>query len=142
VQLAFGLWPVFGAAVLREMSPMALVGFRMLVGAPILAVLAGVFARPLPSRRDFLALAGLGFLGIATNQICFAEGLFLAGPVNTVILSVIIPVTTLIIATAFRYERPRRAQVVGIVVAFVGAAILAGVTLASGIARRRVAQSS
>ena len=103
---------------------MALVGFRMFLGAPILAVLAGVFSRPLPSRRDLLALAGLGFLGIAANQICFAEGLFLAGPVNTVILSVIIPVTTLIIATVFRRERPRPTQVAGIIVAFVGAAVL------------------
>ncbi|MBI3073276.1 MAG: DMT family transporter [Deltaproteobacteria bacterium] len=120
----FGLFPVFGDAVLHKMSPLALVGFRMLLGAPILLVFAGVLTRPLPAARDLLALALLGLSGIALNQIFFAEGLLRAGPVNAAILAVIIPVSTLIISTAFRHERPRRAQVIGIVVAFLGAAVL------------------
>ena len=59
VQVLFGLWPVIGVIALRAMTPAALVGVRLMAGAPILALAAGTLRGPLPPLRDLAKLAGL-----------------------------------------------------------------------------------
>lgn len=122
VQVFFGLWPVAASAVFAHVSPFALIGFRTLLGAPLIFLLA----RPsrLPSPPDLLRLAGLAFLGVSANQLLYVQGLARAGPVNAVILMVIIPALTLGFGALLGRERPTPIRWLGIAIALAGAAIL------------------
>lgn len=126
-QLLFGLWPVAGSAVLREISPPALIGYRLLLGAPLLCLVAGLPWRKPPGRGDLVKLAGLAASGIAINQLLYAEGLKRAGPVNAGVLIVMIPALTVGLAALLRVERPRPQRIAGVVIALAGAALLARV---------------
>jgi drug/metabolite transporter (DMT)-like permease len=124
VQLLFGLWPVAGMAVMAEISPAALIGVRLLAGAPLLAGLAGLWRHRLPPARDLLSLAVLGALGVSVNQLLYAVGLHRAGPVNASIVVLLIPALVLAASAALGKERLRRARIAGVIVALAGAAIL------------------
>ncbi len=125
VQVLFGLWPVAGAAVLREVTPQALIGFRLFLGAPCLLLAARVLAPGPPQARvqgaDWLKLFGLALLGISANQILFVEGLKRAGPINASVLLLIIPAVTLLAATLLRREHPSRLRLLGVGIAISGA---------------------
>ncbi|MEZ4234057.1 MAG: DMT family transporter [Polyangiaceae bacterium] len=131
VQVLFGLWPVAGSAVLGVLSPQALIGFRLFLGAPCLllvARLSGEHARgPKLTFRDLARLFGLAILGITANQILFVEGLRRAGPINASVLLLIIPAVTLLVATLIGRERPNRLRLSGVAIAISGALMLVGV---------------
>lgn len=127
VQVLFGLWPVFGTVVLEHLSPQALIGVRTLVATPLLFLL---FRPALPAadtngRRPWGLLAVIGLLGIASNQLLFAEGLQRAGPINAALLTLLIPAVTLLLAWALGREHPSRARLAGVAVALSGALLLA-----------------
>lgn len=124
VQILFGLWPLAGALLFAHLPPAALIGFRLALGAPILALAAGLPWRPLPSRRDLALLALMAALGIGVNQLLFAEGLHRSDPVNASVSILLLPALTLAIATAFRQERPTPLRLVGVVIALAGGALL------------------
>ena len=123
VQVLFGLWPVAGTVALGEISPAALIGFRTLVGGPILFLLVRG-ARSWPTRRDALALAGLALFGIAGNQLLYAEGLERAGPINAVVMIVIVPALTLLFGVLLGWERPGRRRQLGVMITMVGVLVL------------------
>lgn len=124
MQVLFGLWPVIGVIALRAMTPAALVGVRLLCGAPILAIAAGTLRGPLPPARDLAKLAGLAALGISLNQLLFVEGLSRAGPIHASVLGLLIPPFTVGIAALLGRERPGPIRIVGVTVALAGAALL------------------
>jgi drug/metabolite transporter (DMT)-like permease len=124
VQVLFGLWPVAGAAVLGRITPGALVGYRLLLGAPLLALAARLFWEKLPSLPDLGRLAMLGAFGIAINQLLFVEGLARAGPVNASLAILLLPAMTLVIAALLGRERAAPMRWVGVLLAFLGAALL------------------
>ncbi len=123
VQLLFGLWPVAGAAVLREMSPPALIGVRLCLGAPLLALAAGLPWRERPSTADLGRLALLAALGISVNQLLFAEGLLRAGPINASLSILLIPPVSLVVGALLGKERPSRARLIGVGIAVLGALV-------------------
>lgn len=129
VQVLFGLWPVAGSAVLGVLSPQALIGFRLFLGAPCLLLVARLSAArgPRVTRADLPTLFGLAILGITANQILFVEGLKRAGPINASVLLLIIPAVTLLVATVLGRERPSRLRLVGVAIAISGALALVGV---------------
>ncbi len=127
VQVLFGLWPVFGTVVLEQLSPRALIGVRTLVATPLLFLL---FRPALPAagpdgRRPWGLLAIVGLLGIAANQLLYAEGLQRAGPINAALLTLLIPALTVLLAWALGRERPSRSRLAGVAVALCGALLLA-----------------
>lgn len=126
VQILFGSWPVAGAAVLELIAPPALIGFRTLLGAPLLLLAARPW-RAMPTRQDLLALVGLAFLGVSANQLIYVEGLQRAGPVNAVVLITLIPALTVLLAVLLGRERPSSTRVAGIIIAMGAAAMLVGV---------------
>lgn len=124
VQILFGLWPVAGSAVMHHMSPAALIGFRLMLGAPLLALWAGLPWQKPPSLPDLGRLALLGALGISVNQLLFAEGLLRAGPINASLSILLMPALTLVITTLAGIERPGVARLGGVALSFAGAALL------------------
>ena len=124
VQMFFGLWHVAGAAVLAEISPSALIGFRVWGGAPLLLGLAWATARRIPAPRDLAVLAGVAVPGVVINQLLYAEGLDRAGPINASILMLTIPVLTFVFALVMRKEAFSSRRAGGLLLALLGAAIL------------------
>lgn len=126
VQVLFALWPVAGASLLAVMSPAALVGVRLAIGAPLLALVAGLHRERPPPWRDLLGLAGLGALGISVNQLLFVGGLARSGPVNASVAVLLIPPFTVGAALLLRRERFVPLRAAGVVIALVGGALLVG----------------
>lgn len=123
VQVLFGLWPIAGALALESISPAALIGYRTLIGAPLIFVGVRAYRRRI-SGRDLGALAVLALFGITANQLLYAEGLLRAGPVNAVVLIMTIPAVTLLVATVLGREQPSLRSAGGIVVTVAGVLVL------------------
>lgn len=138
VQLLFALWPVAGASLLAYMSPAALVGVRLALGAPLLAVVAGLHRERLPALGDLARLAGLAALGISVNQLLFVGGLARSGPVNASVAVLLIPPFTVGAALLLGREKPRWQRLAGVAVALIGGAVLVGAERFDGSSERLV----
>lgn len=138
VQLLFALWPVAGASLLAYMSPAALVGVRLALGAPLLALVAGLHRERLPALGDLARLAGLAALGISVNQLLFVGGLARSGPVNASVAVLLIPPFTVGAALLLGREKPRWQRLAGVAVALVGGAVLVGAERFDGSGERLV----
>lgn len=123
VQILFGLWPTAGAIALESITPPALIGYRTLIGGPLMFLAVRGY-RNLPAPKDLFALAVLAGFGVTANQLLYAEGLKRAGPVNAVVLVMSIPIVTLIVATALGRERPRLRAGVGALLTMTGVFVL------------------
>jgi drug/metabolite transporter (DMT)-like permease len=100
------------------------VGYRLLLGAPLLALAARLFTQKPPALADLGRLAMLGAFGIAINQLLFVEGLSRAGPVNASLSILLLPALTLVIAALSGRERATGMRWAGVALAFLGAALL------------------
>jgi drug/metabolite transporter (DMT)-like permease len=121
VQVMFGTWPIFGKVVLRSMSSISLVGFRILGAAAILILLQRKVGqlRQLPKRViAWLVLSSL--LGVVVNQLLFVKGLSLTTAINATLLTTTIPVFTLAVSIALGYDRPSVRHFLGIALAAAG----------------------
>jgi drug/metabolite transporter (DMT)-like permease len=121
VQVMFGTWPIFGKIVLRSMSSVSLVGFRIFGAAIIFTLLQrklGVL-RQLPKRvLAWLVLSSL--LGVVVNQLLFVKGLSLTTAINATLLTTTIPVFTLAVSIALGYDRLSLRHILGIALAAAG----------------------
>lgn len=127
VQILFGLWPTMGAHALTEVPPHALVGFRTVLAALTFSLVAlsqgHRFAKN--TRPKLTTLLVLGILGVSVNQLWFIEGLARAGPVNAILLIVVIPAGSLGFAMLLRQERAQTRRIVGIAIAAIGLIVMA-----------------
>lgn len=132
-------------AVLRELSPIAIVFARSAIGAVLLAgILRARGDSVLPPRSSLGPLAVMGFVGVAFHGLLQAHALTLTTAVNTGWLIALIPVWSALFAAALWRERFGGGKLAGIVAGFAGVAggllVIGGVTLvqrASPCARPR-----
>lgn len=124
VQLLFSGFHVVGKAVLGELPPLALAGFRVLVAAPVLLAVAFAVDRRLPPLRELPRLALLGFLGVFANQLLFLVGLSYTTASNAAILMPSIPVFALALGALLGIQRATALQLLGVVSAATGAVLL------------------
>lgn len=123
-QVAFGLFPIFGAIAFRPggVSPLGVGAWRVAGGAVALGGLAGLVhrARALPRRADLPRFLLCAVLGVALNQGLFVVGLSRSTPVNAGLVMTLIPIFTFVVAALVGQERfsPRRA--VGLALALGG----------------------
>lgn len=125
VQLLFGIWPVVGALAMREITPLLLIGVRLLASGPLLFLLSRPW-RARMSAAEVLGCMGLGLLGVTGNQLLFVHGLSLSGPINAAILGCLIPAWTLVFALLLRQETASRPRLLGVGLAMLGALTLVG----------------
>jgi drug/metabolite transporter (DMT)-like permease len=127
VQLCFGLFPVFGKWALEPgaFSPLALAGWRMLVGAVVLfaIALAAHGKRAIPAARDLPALFACSLLGVTLNMVLYLEGLQRSTPANAALMMGLIPVFTFAIAAFVKQERLSGVRALGVAIALFGASM-------------------
>ena len=127
VQLLFGLWHLVGSAALKTLSPEALIGFRAFVSTPLLFWMARGRGLRMPRGREWPLLIALGVLIIPGNQLLYANGLALAGPLNASVLIMLTPIFTLVGVLLIGQERFSWRKVLGILLAFSGAMGVIGI---------------
>lgn len=118
-------------------SPGSLAFLRLLVGSIVLIGIASVYRRPLPRGRALVLVAGYGLLWFAgySAVLNWAEQHLDAG--TAALLVNFAPILVAAFAGAFLGEGFPRTLVVGILVAFVGVAVIS-VSTAGGEANNRL----
>jgi drug/metabolite transporter (DMT)-like permease len=112
-------------AVVREISPFALILLRAALGSALLrAVMAARRVRLLPPRAFWPMLALMGFVGVAFHQLLQGFGLTLTSAVNTGWLIGLTPIWSALLARVFLGERFSWPKVLGLALGFLGAAIV------------------
>jgi drug/metabolite transporter (DMT)-like permease len=121
---------IAGKILLARVPPFALLGWRFLVAAGALAVIAGLLApRPrlatLPP-RGWLVVALLGLLQTTATMGCMFWAMQTVPPASVAILAFTNPLWVALANRLFFGERLRPAQVVGLVLGIVGVALALG----------------
>ncbi len=126
VQICFGTFPVAGKAVLEIIPSVALVGFRVGIAAVILFVFQKLRRRDmkLAQRSDYWRLAIFGLLGITLNQLFFVKGLSLTKATNASLVSVTIPIFTVLASAVIGRETLSGRKAIGILLSAVGVVFL------------------
>ena len=126
-QVCFASLPVVGRmAMIGHLPPALIVLARMTGGAVVFAVIAAQRGVLRVARADVPAVIGCAVIGVASNQELFIQGLARTTATNASVLGSTIPVFTALVAILSRREPPHARRLVGIAVAFAGAAALVG----------------
>jgi drug/metabolite transporter (DMT)-like permease len=126
-QVCFASLPVIGKMALHDIPPPVIVLVRMIGGGTVFAIVAWRRGVLRVERRDVPLLALCALLGVAANQELYINGLARSTATNASVLGATIPVFTALVAIVMRREPPRARRLLGIGVAFTGAAVLVGI---------------
>ncbi len=125
--MCFASLPVFGKMALHDIPPPVIVLVRMIGGGTVFAIVAWRRGALRIQPRDVPLLALCALLGVAANQELYINGLARSTATNASVLGATIPVFTALVAIVTRREPPRARRLLGIGVAFTGAAVLVGI---------------
>jgi drug/metabolite transporter (DMT)-like permease len=128
VQLFFGANAVFGKIALGAVSPAALLGVRVPMGAALFLLLRWAMARTNGwerlQRTDLGRAAYLSLLGVSLNQLLYFEGLSRASVTNVAVLGATIPVFAAGFSIALGHERATPLRLSGLATALAGALLV------------------
>jgi len=126
-QVCFASLPVVGKLAVAEIPPAVIVLVRMIGGVLVFGVLAQRRGALRVQARDLPLIVVCALLGVAANQELFVQGLARTTATNASVLAATIPVFTAVVAIAAKREPVRPRRLLGIGVAFAGAAALVGI---------------
>lgn len=110
---------------LRTISPVTVVWMRFIIGVAVLAFVVSIRGQfSLPSRRDLLYFALLGFLGITWHQWLQSTGLQTSQASTTAWIMAITPVFMALLGWLLLKERINRWQAAGILLAAAGVVLV------------------
>jgi drug/metabolite transporter (DMT)-like permease len=105
-------------------TPMQLIFLRLLFATLIFWIFQKLFVPEKVDKKDLARLAVLGFIGFATNQALFYEGLNLTSPVDASLIHILNPILVLIMASVIIKEKITGFKLGGILLGSSGALIL------------------
>ncbi|MGI8877622.1 MAG: DMT family transporter [Candidatus Limnocylindria bacterium] len=133
------VWLAFAAVVLvgggnfvavrfsnRELAPFWGAGLRFALAAALLLVLARVAGWPQPRDRALRGALAYGTLGLGASYAFMYWALLEAPAALAAVVIALVPLETLLLASAFGLERIRPRSVLGAAIALVGTAIVFG----------------
>lgn len=110
---------------LREIGPLAFATVRFLASAVLMVIWVSLAeGKPVIKREDWAWVALVGLAQIGVYQIFFSVGLNYTTASNSSLLLGTVPIWTAVVAAASRQETITPAQVVGILLAFAGLAVV------------------
>jgi drug/metabolite transporter (DMT)-like permease len=99
--LSYGLAALLARRHLANSPPLATAAFQLLASSLMMAIVAGVVERPwqlpLPGAVTFLAVIGLAALSTALAYIVFFQILRRSGATNAMLVTLLIPVTAILL---------------------------------------------
>ena len=112
---------------LQEIDPLAFATARFGGAALFLLITLWLLeGKPTIQREDWLRVGVVGIIGIGLYQILFTLGIYYTTASNSSLLIATGPIFTLLFAVLFREERIVALQIVGILVSFLGVAMIVG----------------
>lgn len=118
---------VFGSMLVHEFPPLLLSAFRLTATSLFLLVYAWSTKRlQILSRRDYLLLVPLGFIGTLMNQAAFFTGLQTVSATTASLVLSLAPITTALLAAVFLKEAFTPRMAAGSVLAIGGSSLSSG----------------
>jgi len=123
---AYGLSALYARRKLSDSPPLATATFQMLASSLMMIVIAAVFERPwqlsMPGLTTWLAILGLAALSTALAYIVFFQILRRSGSTNVMLVTLLIPVTAILLGYLVLGERVSLHEIIGALV--IGSALL------------------
>ena len=123
---SYGLSALYARRKLSNSPPLAAATFQLLASSLMMAIVAALVERPwqlsMPGATTWLAMAGLAALSTALAYIVFFQILRRSGSSNVMLVTLLIPVTALLLGYLVLGESISRREIVGAVV--IGSALL------------------
>jgi drug/metabolite transporter (DMT)-like permease len=135
---AYGLSALYARRKLSNSPPLATAAFQLLASSLMMAVVAAVFERPwqlpMPGVTTWLAMIGLAGLSTALAYIVFFQILRRSGPTNVMLVTLLIPVTAILLGYLVLGEAMTPREIAGALVIGSGLLLIDGrvLTLARG----------
>jgi drug/metabolite transporter (DMT)-like permease len=105
--------------------PMPFVTIRFVLAGLVLWTILRLFDPKSQLRRnDFWAMAGLGLVGIALNNIFFTTGVSMTSASNTALVVATAPLWGMLLAFVLGWERPKLTGIVGVGLALLGVGVI------------------
>jgi len=122
----YGITALLGRRLLSGSPPLATATFQMLASCVMMAILSIAFEQPwrlpMPSAITWLAILGLAALSTALAYLVFFQILQRSGATNVVLVTLLIPVTAILLGCLVLGERITRQEIFGALV--IGSALL------------------
>ena len=123
---SYGLAALVARRLLSNSPPLATATFQMLASAAMMTVVAGIVERPwqlpMPGAATWLAVIGLAALSTALAYIVFFQILRRSGATNVMLVTLLIPVTAILLGYLVLGERISPREIIGALV--IGSALL------------------
>lgn len=123
---SYGLSALYARRKLSNSPPLAAATFQLLASSLMMAIVAALVERPwqlpMPGATTWLAMGGLAALSTALAYIVFFQILRRSGSSNVMLVTLLIPVTALLLGYLVLGESISRREIVGAVV--IGSALL------------------
>jgi drug/metabolite transporter (DMT)-like permease len=140
---SYGLAALYARRRLANSSPLATASFQLMASSLMMAIVAAAFERPwllaMPGATTWLAIAGLAALSTALAYIVFFQILRRSGPSNVMLVTLLIPVTAILLGYLVLGETVSVREIVG--AAVIGSALLLIDGRVLGFIRRPLAAS-
>jgi drug/metabolite transporter (DMT)-like permease len=123
---SYGLSALLARKVLSNSPPLGTATFQMLASAAMMTVVAGLVERPwqlpMPDAATWLAVIGLAALSTALAYIVFFQILRRSGATNVMLVTLLIPVTAILLGYLMLGESISSREIIGALV--IGSALL------------------
>lgn len=124
--LSYGVSALVARRLPSEVPPLGAATFQMLVSAAMMIVVAGVVERPwrlpMPGATTWFAVIGLAALSTALAYIVFFQILRRSGATNVMLVTLLIPVTAILLGVLVLGEMISLRDIAGVLV--IGSALL------------------
>jgi drug/metabolite transporter (DMT)-like permease len=124
--LSYGLSALYARRKLSNSPALATATFQLLASSLMMAIVAGIVDRPwqlpLPGATTWLAMVGLAGLSTALAYIVFFQILRRSGSTNVMLVTLLIPVTAILLGYLVLGERISLREIIGALV--IGSALL------------------
>jgi drug/metabolite transporter (DMT)-like permease len=123
---SYGLSALYARRKLSDSPPLATATFQMLASSLMMTLIAAVFERPwhlpMPGAATWLAMLGLAALSTALAYIVFFQVLRRSGSTNVMLVTLLIPVTAILLGYLVLGETIALREIIGALV--IGSALL------------------
>ncbi len=123
--ILLGTNPVAVKYAVGYVPPLPFAALRFVAAGLVLWVILRLFdAKSSLRREDFWAMAGLGVVGVALNNIAFTFGVSMTSASNTALVVATAPLWGMLLGFVLGFERPKLKGLVGVGLALLGVGVI------------------
>ncbi|MEO1607863.1 MAG: DMT family transporter [Pseudomonadota bacterium] len=128
--LSYGFAALWGRRRLASVAPIKSATCQLICSTIMMAVIVVLIDKPwtlsVPSQKTICSLLALAVLGTSLAYIVFFQILARAGASNVMLVTLLIPITALILGNAFLGERIQSTEIIGAIIIGIGLIFIDG----------------